>query len=235
MPSATRSILKWFAGSIMRKYVVFIVLVILLLTTSACAVSESTSSPSGSTVVLPPNRPEKSVGTPTPQSAPTESPANILTNSCDLLDSRDLASFFTSHTEVKLPAPQISQVNHPIFSLGNATGKETSCVYYTYHLPGSNAEVVLQVNYWVDVPDPTTSSDAWVQAWDQAKLQASQSISGIGEDAFFEDGRLTFRVRDLFMTIEATETDWDLNTSTGLNKQATTEKQLALDMLSRMD
>ena len=218
----------------MKKYVVVTVLIVLLLSTSACAVNGNTSVPTNSTVGLALNPSGQSVVTPKSQSASTESSLNILTKNCDLLDSRDLASFFTGHTEVKLPTPQIDQVSHLIFSEGNASGVETSCTNYTYHLPDSNAEVVLQVDYWVDVPSPTTSSDNWVQAWTQAKSQTSQPIPGVGEDAFLKNGRLSFRVGDLYVTVEATQTDLDLKTPTGLKKQASIEKQIALDMLSRM-
>jgi hypothetical protein len=218
----------------MNKILIGTILVVLLLTTSACAATGSTSPSSGSTVGQSPTT-SGSVATPTSQATPTESANNILTDSCYLLDSRDLASFFTSHTEVQLPAPQISQVRHPVFSPRSAAGTETSCVYYTFHLPGSDREVVLQVNYWVDVPSSSTSSDAWVQAWDQAKSQASQLVPGIGDDAFIKDNRLTFRASDVYVTVEATETDLDLKTSAGLNKQGAIEKQLALDMLSRLD
>jgi hypothetical protein len=219
----------------MNRILVGTILVVLLLTTSACTATGPTSLPIGSTVGSPSKPSGQSVVTPTLQATPTESANNILTDSCYLLNSRDLASFFTSHTEVILPAPQINQVRHPVFSPRSAAGTETSCVYYTYHLPGSNAEVVLQVTYWIDVPSPATSGDAWVQAWDQAKSEADQLISGIGDAAFVKDGRLTFRVSDVYVTVEATETDLDLKTPAGLNKQLTIEKQLALDMLSRLD
>jgi len=218
----------------MKMYLVVTTIIMLLLTTSACAVSGNTSAPTGPTEILSTKTPEESTATSTSQPELTESPVNILTNSCHLLDSRDLASFFTSHTEIQLPKPQISQVTHPIFSTENAAGKETSCDFYAFHLPGSSAEVMLQVNYWVDVPSPSASSDVWTQAWTQAKSKAAQrDMSGIGDDSFYTDGRLTFKKGNLYVTIEAAETDLDLKTPTGLDRQVAIEKQIALDMLRR--
>ena len=217
-----------------NRYFVASILLVLLLATSACTMTGTAPLPKSSPVAVTPGFSEKSTATLTPQLVSTTVPLNILTNSCGLLDSRDLASLFTSHTEVMLPKPQISQVNHPVFSTGNAPGTETSCVYYAFHLPGSSAEVVLQVNTWVDVPSQTPPSKGWTQDWAQAKSEAGQAISGIGDGAFFEGGRLTFKKKDLYVTVEAMETDLDLKTPTGASKQVSIEKQIVRDILSRL-
>ena len=206
-------------------------LIVLLLTVSACSAAESTPTLVGSPLVPTLKTPEKPTATPSPQPAPTESLAGRLVNSCGLLNNRDLASFFTSHTEVILPTPQISQVSHPIFSTGNAPGTETSCVYYTFHLPGSIKEIVLQVNCWIDVPASTSPSQAWAQDWTQANSKATQNISGIADGAFTKDGQLVFKKGDLYVTIGAVETDWNLKVSTDTGKQLAVEKRVALDIL----
>ena len=218
----------------MSKLFIIPTLIVLLLTVSACSVAGSTSTPVSSSVVPTIETPEKPTATPLPQPAPTESLVIRLVNSCGLLNNRDLASFFNSHTEVVLPTPQISQVNHPIFSTGNAPGTETSCVYYTFHLPGSIKEIVLQVNYWVDVPASTTSSQAWAQDWTRANSKATQNISGIADGAFTKDGQLTFKKGDLYVTIGAVETDWNLKVSSDVGKQLAVEQQVALDILKRL-
>ena len=169
--------------------------------------------------------------TPAPSYIMTQTAATTLINSCELLDSRDLANLFTSHTEVILPKPQTNDVEHPIFSIGHASGTETSCIYYAFYHPGLKSEAMLQVNYWLDVPAPNASVQAWSQDWAQAKAVATQNISGLGNEAFFNNGQLTFKMDNWYVTVEATETDLDLTTSVGVNQQIAIEKQLAVDML----
>lgn len=169
--------------------------------------------------------------TPSPSYIMTQTAANTLIDTCNLLDSRDLANLFTSHTEVILPKPQINDVEHPIFSKGHASGTETSCIYYAFFHPGLKSEVMLQVNYWLDVPAPNASAQAWSQDWTQAKSVATQNISNLGNEAFFNNGQLTFKMDNWYVTVEATETDLDLKTPVGVNQQVAIEKQLAIDML----
>lgn len=217
----------------MSRYFFLTGLVVLLLVTSACTVT-GTTPPVTSTPVSTPITSKSATVTPVPKPAPTESRVNILTRSCSLLNSRDLASFFPSHTEVVLPKPEISQVDHPVFSTGNAPGTETSCVYYAFHLPGSNEEIVLQVNTWVDVPSPSISGTTWMQDWENAKSSADQAVAGVGDDAFFKDGRMSLKKGDVYLTVEAMETDFNLGTPSTLKKQFTLEKQIALAMLGRL-
>jgi hypothetical protein len=218
----------------MNKLFIVTTLIVLLLTVSGCSAVGSTPIPISSPVVPNLETPEKPTATPLPQPAPTESLVSRLVNSCGLLNNRDLASFFATHTEVILPTPQINQVNHPIFSTGNAPGTETSCVYYTFHPPGSIKEIMLQVNYWVDVPASATPSQAWAQDWTQANSKATQTISGIADGAFTKDGQLTFKKADLYVTIGAIETDWNLKASADVGKQLAVEKQVALDILKHL-
>jgi hypothetical protein len=157
---------------------------------------------------------------------------SLITSRCSLLDSYNLASLYTTHTEVILPTPQVSQVNHAIFSTQSISADEISCVYYVFHLPGSVNEQVLQVSYWVDTPARATPT-AWAQVWTDASSSASQAISGIGQGAFYEAGKLTFKKGDFYVTIEVVGTSDTLNTSTpaGLTDQLKIEKQVALDAL----
>ncbi len=158
--------------------------------------------------------------------------SSLITSTCSLLNSYDLASLYTTHTEVIRPTPQVSQVNHSVFSTQNVSADEISCVYYVFHLPGSATGQVLQVSYWVDTPDQATPA-AWAQVWTDASSRAAQSVSGIGQGAFYADGRLTFKKGDYYMTIEVVGTSDTLNTSTpaGADEQLKIEKQVALDAL----
>jgi hypothetical protein len=169
---------------------------------------------------------------PSPTTSPQSSTDSLITSRCSLLDSYDLANLYTTHTEVVLPTPQVSQVNHVAFSTQSVSADEISCVYYVFHLPGSVNEQVLQVSYWVDTPARATPA-AWAQVWTEASSSASQAISGIGQGAFYEAGKLTFKKGDFYVTIEVVGTSDTLNTSTpaGLTDQLKIEKQIALDAL----
>jgi len=127
-----------------------------------------------------------------------------------------------------LPTPQVSQVNHVIFSTQNVSANEISCIYYVFYLPGSANGEVLQVNYWVDTPNQATPA-AWAQIWTDASSQAAQSISGIGDSAFYENGKMTFKKGDIYMTIEVvgTSNSLDTKTSAGVEQQIKIEKQIA--------
>ncbi len=159
-------------------------------------------------------------------------PVSLITSRCSLLNSNDLANLYTTHTEVIRPIPQVSQVNHVAFSPQNVSTNEISCTYYVFHLPGLITGQTLQVSYWLDTPAQATPA-AWARVWADASSKAPQSISGIGEGGFFEDGRLTFKKGDYYMTIEVEGTGDTLNTSTpaGVEDQLKIEKQVALDAL----
>lgn len=170
--------------------------------------------------------------TPSPSPSPESTQISALTNNCDLLDSRQLASFFSS-AEVVLPTPQVSQVEQPVFSTQSAPATDVSCVFYVFHNPGSKDMVLLQVTYWLDLPDQVGSS-VWTQVWSDASSQAAQSVSGIGEAAFYQDGRLSFKQGNLYVTVEVIGTQVSTQTPAGVQQQIDTEKKVALDILSRL-
>lgn len=180
-------------------------------------------SPAGPTATPVPTVPI-ATSAPTPQSTT----ASLITSRCSLLNSHDLASLYPTHTEVMLPTPQVSQVNHVVFSTQDVSANEISCIYYVFYLPGSANGEVLQVNYWVDTPNQATPA-AWAKVWDDANSQAAQSISGIGDGAFYENGKMTFKKGDIYVTIEVigTSNDLDTNTSAGVEQQIKIEKQIA--------
>ena len=49
-----------------------------------------------------------------------------------------------------------------------------------------------------------------------------------------KDGRLTVKKGDMYVTFEATQTDLDLKTPSGMSKQFAIEKQVALDFLNHL-
>jgi hypothetical protein len=170
--------------------------------------------------------------TPVPSPSPESAQIGELTNNCDLLDSRELAGFFSS-AEVVLPTPQVSQVEQPVFSTQSAPATEVSCVFYVFHNPGSKDMVLLQVTYWLDLPDQAAPS-VWSQVWTDASSLAAQAVSGTGEAAFYQDGRLSFKQGNLYVTIEAIGTQVSTQTPAGVQQQLDTEKKVALDIMGRL-
>ena len=165
-------------------------------------------------------------------SPPSEGATNYrLTNNCSLLNSRDIASFYSS-AEVMAPVHKVSQVNHVVFSTESISATESSCIDYAFHKPGSKDMELLQVTYWVDIPGQATSS-AWAKVWTDARLKATQAVPNIGEDAFYHNGRLTFKEGDVYVTLEAVGTNLNTDTQAGVTQQIEIEKQLALDASSR--
>jgi hypothetical protein len=214
-----------------------VLMVSFLFAATGCSGVTSTPGPGHQTPTSPPTPAAQATPTPTePVSTPPPSPpstaASLITSRCSLLNSHDLASLYPTHTEVMLPTPQVSRVTHVVFSTQNVSANEISCVYYVFHLPGKNTEQVLQVNYWVDTPEKAADA-AWAQIWADASSQAAQSISGIGDGAFYENGKLTFKKGDIYMTLEITGTSDTLDTKTnaGVEQQIKLEKQVALDAL----
>jgi hypothetical protein len=201
---------------------------------AGCSGARSTSSPGLLTPTSEPTQATRITPSPSgPIATPNQSSTDsLITSRCSLLDSYDLANLYTTHTEVVLPTPQVSQVNHVAFSTQSVSADEISCVYYVFHMPGSVNEQVLQVSYWVDTPARATPA-AWAKVWTEASSSASQAISGIGEGAFYEAGKLTFKKGDFYVTIEVVGTSDTLNTSTpaGMADQLKIEKQVALDAL----
>ncbi|HZD58770.1 MAG TPA: hypothetical protein VE136_18710 [Anaerolineales bacterium] len=177
--------------------------------------------------------PQITVGTPESTTVPSSESKVVrsLTNNCGLLGSRELASFFPS-AEVVVPTPQVSQVKRTVFSTESVSAREVSCVYLVFYHPGKKDQVLLQVTYWVDLPDQITSS-VWSQVWADAASKATQAVAGVGDQAFFEDGRLSFKKGSVYVTVEAVDTQINTQTPAGENQQRQQEKKIALDALDR--
>jgi hypothetical protein len=221
----------------MGKLLIFSLFIGILFTVSECGGAHPPSGTEGKTptpAATPTNPatvgPSEAPLVPSPQ--PEGTMSYRLMNSCNLLSSRDLASLFSS-AEVEEPKHQVRQVNHLVFSTATISATESSCVYYVFHKPGSKDMEMLQVTYWVDIPDQAAPS-AWAQVWVDARSKAGQAVSGIGDDAFYNDGRLTFKKDSLYVAIEIVGTNLNTDTSAGVNQQIEMEKRMALDALSRL-
>jgi hypothetical protein len=180
--------------------------------------------------------PSPTMGEMSPTPGPSPLPQATLffrvTNSCDLLTGRELARFFSS-AQVEGPTHQVGPVNQLIFSTPSISATESSCVYYVFHQPDSKDMVMLQVTYWVDVPAQAPGV-ARAQIWMDASSGAAQTLPGIGEGAFYNNGRVTFKKDSICVTVEVLSTALDTNTSAGQQQQLDMEKQVALDALSRL-
>lgn len=223
-------------GRKMKRFLLITFITSSLLLTSACSgVNIPAQAATATNTPSPPPTPQiglnsgKQTPTPTPPGTGAVSPA---IDQCNLLDSRDLASLFSS-AEVVLPQPKTSQVNHPIFAKQNAPASEATCVYYAYHQPGEKTMEMLQVTYWIDIPNQATPT-AWAKVWSDASSQGAQAVSDVGDAAFFANGRLTFKKGNTYVTIEAIGTYLNTGTSTGEKQQIQIEKRLALDALGRL-
>lgn len=170
--------------------------------------------------------------TPLPSANTLHSP-----NSCNLIDSSDLAHLFTT-AETNREPPEFSPVSKPAFSDAasegaQSAGKETTCVFYTFHQPGSQNGWMLQVTYRVDVPEPS-AVQGWNQAWTDAKAKSGQPVSGLADDAFASGAKLAIKKGDIYLTFEAIDTRLDEKTSSGAQQLLTYEKQLAAAALARL-
>jgi hypothetical protein len=221
----------------MGKILIFSLFIGVLFTVSGCGRAHPSPGAQGktpATAAAPTNQAAvgPSQATLVPSPTPEGTASYRLMNSCDLLNSRDVASLFSS-AEVEGPRHRVSQVNHLVFSKATISATESSCVYYVFHEPGSKDMELLQVTYWVDIPDQAAPS-AWAQVWVDARAKAAQAVSGIGDGAFYHDGRLTFKKGSLYVTIEIVDTNLNTDTSAGANQQIEMEKRIALDTLSRL-
>ncbi len=75
---------------------------------------------------------------------------------------------------------------------------------------------------------------ALTRLWAEGKSHATQSISGVGEDAFYGEGRLTFKNGDEYVAVQVLSTKIDTSTAAGVSQQIDIEKKVALKALSRM-
>jgi hypothetical protein len=222
----------------MSKSILFSLMLGLALVISTCQGIRATpnatiNTPTPSAIPTPQSRGGVGEAAQTTTTIPASTTISPIMDQCNLLDSHDLASLFTS-AEVVLPQPKTNQVNHVIFSSRKFPASETSCTYYVFHRPGKADSEMLQVTYWIDIPDQATEK-GWTQVWTDANSNGSQSVSGLGSAAFFDNGRLTFKKGSTYVTIEAIGTYLNSGTSTGAAQQIQIEKQIALDALNRLE
>jgi hypothetical protein len=193
----------------------------------ASSVAESTPAPAATPSIQATALPEPTV-IPSPQPSHGNTVDQLLTNQCTFLNSRDLAELFTPPTSEKVgPVHTVGSVNHTVFSSETVSATESSCVYYVFHRPGKKDEQFLQVTYWVDVPNQATPG-AWAQLGANARAKGAQPVSGIGGNAFYENGMLTFENGNAYVTIGIIDTSLNLATPAGANQEIAMEKQLAL-------
>lgn len=188
--------------------------------------------------------PTGSIATTTPAAVPTVATATPIvltrqepgdtnrpvTASCSLVTRQDMGGLFAA--EVNQPIYHANATSVLPFSDESVSADEYNCIYLAFHNPGSASGSSYQVTYWVDMPGQTPASQ-WAQVWSDAKARAAQVIAGIGDDAFYQDGRLTFKKGDTYMTIEVLGTKLDTATEAGVNQQIDIEKKVALKALSR--
>ncbi len=154
-----------------------------------------------------------------------------LTGACTLVTRQDVGGFFGA--EVQEPLYAINQTHQVIFPAPPVSATEYYCVYLAFHRPSSIQGYHYQVTYWVDTPDKASSSE-WDQTWVAGKSHALQVIPGLGEDAFFVNGRLTFKTGGTFVTVEILSNQFDTSTADGIAAQIEIEKKAALTAIGRM-
>ncbi len=150
---------------------------------------------------------------------------------CALVTAGDVASIFSAETNQ--PMFGSGPVDRAAFSGVPITANESYCTFLAFHQSASAKGSYNQITYWVDTPE-VASQRQWAQAWATAKTQAAQPISGVGDDAFYDHGRLTFKKNGTYVTIEVISTRIDTSTPEGVNQQIEIEKRLADKALSRM-
>ena len=164
---------------------------------------------------------------------PTPSPDRNVTvtsaksETCTLLNSRDIAGLF-SYAEVEQPQHHFDLVNHPIFTDLYAPADEAACTFYAFSHPGSKNYQYLEVDYWIDLPVDETPL-AWSLLGSKDLPQFAQIIPQLGDGAFFMDNQLTFEKDRAYITIKITGIN--LQVDSGLNQALDIETRLAGDML----
>ncbi len=153
------------------------------------------------------------------------------TQDCALLTDGDVAGFFAA--EVNQPLHGNGAAQRVIFSPERISTQESYCIYLAFHLSGSASGRTYQLTYWEDKPGQATP-EAWAQVWSNAKARAEQTVSGIGEEAFYDQGRLMFKKNNVYITVEVIATKMDTTTQAGKNEQLDIEKRVALQILKRL-
>ncbi len=201
----------------------------LMLAMSACASSIPTPVPAA--ITTPASAP---VPTATPVLMTRQDPSQSkipLTTACKLITTHDVAGFFAA--EVDQPLYEANVINQVIFSTQRVSANEAYCIYNAFHNPGAGAGTTYQLTYWVDTPAQATPEE-WAKIWTDAKSKAARPISDIGDDAFYNQGKLTFKKGSTYVTVEVGSTRIDTATADGVNQQIDIEKTAAQKALSRM-
>ncbi len=150
---------------------------------------------------------------------------------CAFLTTGDVGGFFSA--EVQTPLHGAGPAERVIFAPERVSTNESYCIYFAFHLSGSASGRTYQTTYWEDKPGQATPAE-WAQVWADAKSKARQVVSGVGDDAFYDQGRLTFKKNNVYITVEVIATKMDTNTQAGMDEQLGIEKRVALKILSRM-
>ncbi len=213
----------------MKKLSIFAFLIILVLILAACTIGSPSSVAAHSS--LPPVTPtiEPKIS-PSPSPQPQATPTINQASACSLLDSYDLANLF-SYAEVEQPILQYSQATHPVFTDAYAPASEIECTFRAFSHPGSKDYQFLQIDYWIDLPVTETPID-WTLLGSQDRPQGAQIITGLGDDAFFSNGQLTFEKDMAYVTLAISSVN--LLIDPGPNQALEIETQIARDMLNHL-
>ena len=183
--------------------------------------------PAAGTAARPAVTAQPATGTPVPIPVVNPALAARLSNTCDLLNSADLASILSTG-ELQREPVKTSPVKHPVFSTQNVPATEITCLFYEFHNPGKKNEELLQVTYWVDLPGQVAWLAPWQQIWKGA-AKSGKNVAGIGDQAFVSsNSRLTFKKSSLYFTLEV------VDTSRSADQRMQIARQLAGDMLKRL-
>ena len=173
---------------------------------------------------------------------PTATPINLVRSDardakvppsqpCTIVTQKDLADLFAAEVNQPISGP-LNQVDQVIFPSAPVSANESYCVYLAFHQSGSKNGIFYQITYWVDTPNRSTPEE-WAQVWNKGAAQAAQKILDIGDEPFYNNGRLTFKKGKTYVTVEALGTGID-STNAGVNRQIEIEKEVALKALKRM-
>lgn len=186
----------------------------------------ASSTPAASNTAVP--------GTPSFQTVPPPTSGSTLkmANSCDLINSYDLASLFPPHNEIIRDAPKTGPVSQPPFSQAAAAGTQETCLFYDFHQPGKATGWMLQVTYLVDTPDPS-AQQAWAQAW-SAAAKSGQPVNDLGVEAFASGANLFIKKGNTYLTFESTDTHLNMKTAAAMQQVLAYNEQLAKDGLQNL-
>jgi hypothetical protein len=218
----------------MQKSRIFASLSVCALLLSACMGTKAGPNAIAKSPAAPTPSQPLNTSTPAASPAPTTAALPAAVTDCGLLNTYDMASLFTQNrTETQLPQPQDSQVSHPVFSTEKAPGREITCMLYSFINPDVKTMRLLQINYWIDIPDSSQGA-LWTQAWSQLKSNGGKQIPGLGQAAYFDNGRLTLQQGGFYITIEAIGPAMNAVANAGSSPQLNVEKLVAQDMLKNL-